>query len=189
MEDVMIIVAFLLLIFTAVGAIRYNTLRRKWAGVIGVGGSYVVLLGIMLLVSAIATLISVITGNGNSATTGETVMMIIVMLLALAYMVFVMLTRCPTTQQKILLPIVACLIGAGFIVRLLLGIFLHIPMESGKSSEAKFPEIIFDTQENCFRMTSESGDHADYYCQATGQTVQFYASDIADGLPNGCRRG
>lgn len=39
------------------GAIFYNPLRRKMAGIIGVGGSYLILAGVMLLVMTLASLI------------------------------------------------------------------------------------------------------------------------------------
>ena len=100
-----------------------------------------------------------------------------------------MLTRCLTVAQRIQRLFAACLIGFGFCWRLLAAIFLHMPMESGKKESSAFPAILYDSNENQFRLLSDSGDHADYYCEKTGQRAQFYASDLADGLPNGWRRG
>lgn len=168
------------------GTFCYNPIRRKMAGIIGVGGAYVIVLGIMLLAGSIGTLI-----NGNSAgtSTGEMVMMIVVMVVCLGYMVLVMITRCHTVSQRIWLPIAACLIGFGFCWRLLAAVVLHIPMESGKKEETKFPKILYDNNENIYQLLNDSGDHADYYCQKTGETKQFWESDLADGLPFGWRRG
>ena len=53
-------VAFMILGFCA-----YNPLRRKYAGTIGVGGSYLVLLGIMLLASSVGQIIGTVTGESN----------------------------------------------------------------------------------------------------------------------------
>ncbi len=169
------------------GFLAYNPLRRKYAGIIGVGGSYIVLLGVMLLISSIGQIIGAITGESRASAL-EIILGLIVMLLSLGYMVYVMLTRCRTVAQRILLPFVACLIGFGFCWRLLAAIVAHVPMESGKSGNF-FPAILYDTSDNQFRLLSESGDHADYYCEKTGQRVQFYESDLSDGLPNGWRRG
>lgn len=180
---IIIAIAFMLLGFFA-----YNPLRRKYAGVIGVGGSYVVLLGVMLLFSSIGQIIGTITGKSNVSAL-EIVLGVVVMLLCLGYMVFVMLTRCETAAQRILLPFVACLIGFGFIWRFLAALVFHMPMESGKTSGGAFPAILYDPNENQFRLLNEGGDNATYYCEKTGQQVLFYASDLADGLPNGWRRG
>ncbi|MBQ8813801.1 MAG: hypothetical protein IJZ85_04835 [Lachnospiraceae bacterium] len=169
-----------------IGAFGYNSLRRKWAGIIGVGGSYLILIGVMLLVAAIGTLIRVIGGGSAGANGVEIVTSIIFLLICLAYTVYVMITRCTTVMQRIMLPIVAVLIGFGFCWRFLAALIFHIPMESGKV-EVKFPAVIYDPNGDEYRMQSESGDHADYYCQKTGQSVQLWESDIEDGLPNGWR--
>ena len=175
-------VAFMILGFCA-----YNPLRRKYAGTIGVGGSYLVLLGIMLLASSVGQIIGTVTGESNVSAL-EIILGVSVMILCLGYMVYVMLTRCQTVKQRILLPFAACLIGCGFCWRLLAAIVAHVPMESGKDGTA-FPAILYDPEENQFRLLSDSGDHADYYCAKTGRQVQFYTSDLSDGLPNGWRRG
>lgn len=170
------------------GFFAYNSLRRKYAGTIGVGGSYIILLGVMLLFSSIGQIIGAISGESNVSAL-EIVLGVVVMLLCLGYMVFVMLTRCETVAQRILLPFAACLIGFGFIWRLLASIVAHVPMESGEHAEGAFPAILYDPSENQFRLLNEGGDNATYYCDKTGQQILFYKSDLADGLPNGWRRG
>ena len=184
----MIILIIAAIAFMFLGLFSYNPIRRKYAGIIGVGGSYVVLLGVMLLFSSVGQIIGTITGKSNVSAL-EIVLGVVVMLLCLGYMVFVMLTRCETVAQRILLPFVACLIGFGFIWRFLAAIVFHMPMESGKSAEGAFPAILYDPGENQFRLLNEGGDNARYYCEKTGQEAFFYASDLADGLPNGWRRG
>ena len=169
-----------------IGAIRYNHLRRNWAGIIGVGGSYLVLIGVMEIVSLVATLIAKIAGQKVSGNASEIVVAVIFMIVCLLYTAYVMLTRCRTKGQCIMLPIVACLIGLGFCWRFLAALLLHIPMESG-NDKVKFPAVIYDPDNNEFRLQSDSGDHADYYCSATGQSVQLWEADVQDGLPNGWR--
>ena len=39
---------------------------------------------------------------------------VFIMLICLGYMAMVIVGRCETTAQKVMLPLVACLIGAGF---------------------------------------------------------------------------
>ena len=184
-----VIISGIAVIAMLIGAIFYNPLRRKWAKVVGVGGSYMILLGIMILVMGISTLVSVISGEGNSASAGETVTMVVVGVLCLLYMGYVMLLRCETAGQRIMLPFAACLIGLGFCWRFLFALILHIPMESGEAASVAFPTVLISPEGEEFRMQSDSGDHADYYCMRTGQTVQFWQADIEDGLPNGWRRG
>ena len=97
----MIILIIAAIAFMFLGFFSYNPIRRKYAGIIGVGGSYVVLLGVMLLFSSIGQIIGTITGKSNVSAL-EIVLGVVVMLLCLGYMVFVMLTRCETVAQRIL---------------------------------------------------------------------------------------
>ena len=65
-----------------------------------------------------------------------------------------------------------------------------MPMESGRQTEgAAFPSVLYDNYENRFELLNAGGDNATDYCQKTGQQVLFYESDLADGVPNGWRRG
>lgn len=183
MEGILIAIAVIAMLG---GAIFYNPLRRKMSNIIGVGGSYMILIGIMLLVVSIVELF---TRSESKSSTMETVISIIFMVLCLGYMVYVMLARCNTAAQRIWLPFAACLIGLGFCWRFLAALILHIPMESGKAQQVVFPAVLYDPSENEFRLQSNSGDHADYYCRATGQSVQFWEADLAEGLPSGWRVG
>ncbi len=58
-----------------------------------------------------------------------------------------------------------------------------------QSQDVSYPDVLYDSWENQYRLQSSSYDHADYYCSATGDTVQFWASDFEDGLPSGWRTG
>ena len=167
------------------GTIGYNGLREKWAGIIGVGGSYVILLGVMLLIGTIGTLIKAITGQELGSGAGEIVGTVIIMLLCLGYMAVVIVGRCETTAQKVMLPLVACLIGAGFVWRLLLAIVAHVPMAGGGDKAAgleAMPDVIYDP--NNYRAAwykqGTYGDHV-VYRGPKGESVTFYKSDIESG--------
>lgn len=170
------------------GFFGYNSLREKWAGVVGVGGCYIILLGIMLLISLIGSLISLITGKGSTGASSavEVILVIVAMLACVGYMVHVMLTRCTTVAQRVMLPFVACLIGFGFCWRLLASIVLHMPMESGKQETPKYAKNIMDRDNNMYYLIQEGADQATWYCQKTGQQVTFYDSDLSEtGAPYG----
>ena len=184
-----LVVASFVLMFA--GFFAYNPVRRKWAGIIGVGGSYVVLLGVMTLVMLIGSMVRRIAGTSiSSAGIGETIGTVLVMLVCLAYMVYVILTRCSTVAQRIKLPFVACLIGYGFCLRFLAAIVFHVPMESGstRQEEANFPSLIRDPNGEQYRCLGVYGDHAEYCCDKTGQRVTFNRAVLDDGFPNGWER-
>lgn len=167
------------------GAIFYNPLRRKMMGVIGVGGSYLILIGIMCLVMMIGQLIQ---GNAKAnASATEIVITILFMIAALGYMVFVMITRCRTAIQRVMLPFAAVLIGFGFCWRFLAALVLHIPMENGKTAakKAAFPSAILSSSGERFELENDSGDNATYYCPKNGQRAQFRDVDFEDGYPAG----
>lgn len=183
---ILIIIAVVLMF---VGFFGYNSLRKKWNGVIGVGGAYIITLGILLGVSLFGSIIGTIFGaSTEGASVGEVILVVIFTVLCLGYMVYIMLTRCQTLAQRVLLPFVALVIGFGFCWRLLASIFLHIPMEDGKSTGGfAFPAIMYDPNGEQYRLQSDSGDHADYYCERTGQSAQFHKADFEDG-PYGWRK-
>lgn len=184
----MIAVLLILCIVLMIGGFfGYNPLRKKWAGIVGVGGSYIILLGIMLLVMLVGSLISAIFGGSTGGSSVvEVILVFVFMLLCVGYMVYVMLTRCTTTAQRVMLPFVACMIGFGFCWRLLASIVLHMPMESGEQETAKFAKNIMDANNNMYYLINEGSDNATWYCEKTGQKVTFYASDVSEnGVPYG----
>lgn len=165
------------------GAFFYNPLRRKMAGIVGVGGSYLILIGIMLLITCIAMIFG---GEKIGANGVEIVVTIIFMVLTLGYMVFIMITRCNTVMQKIMLPFAAILIGMGFAWRLLALLILHIPMENGKTAKTSvFPRAITSPEGERFTIENEGTDIATYYCARTGARVQFRDCDFDEGYPTG----
>lgn len=178
-----------LLIFILGGFFLYNPLRRKFRGIIGVGGSYFLATGVMVLIGLIAAIFSKEARASMDGGVAGLILYIVIALAAVAYLAFIMLTRCQTVGQRIALPFVVLIIAFGFATRLMASIFLHMPMESGKEDEeASFPEFIYDGDENPWQLLNKGGDNANYYCQKTGETKMFYISDFASGAPSGFHR-
>ncbi|MBQ8837299.1 MAG: hypothetical protein IJ002_07325 [Clostridia bacterium] len=185
MEGILMAIAVIAML---VGTAFYNPLRRKVAGVVGVGGSYMILAGVMLFVMLIGQLFN---HEEVSVSIMEIVMVIIFMLLCLGYMVYVMLVRCETVAQRVMLPIIACLIGLGFCMRFILMLACHIPMESGKeTASVHFPKRVIDDQgETWQRQGDGTGDLEEYYCGKTGARINLrYTGDYVN-YPAGWREG
>lgn len=167
------------------GGIFYNKLRTKYYGIVGVGGSYFITIGLMVLGMLIGQLIQGFGDVGASAM--EIIILIVVMLAAMAYMVFIMLTRCTTVMQRVFLPFACLMIAFGFCLRLLLAIVFRIPMSNGAPAAAKFPASLTDDQGDTWNLQSDSGDHADYYCPKNGNTVTVWYTGDYVNLPAGWR--
>lgn len=181
-QTTIMIIGVIAAVFVLIGTFGYNALRRKMAGVIGVGGSYIILLGLMLLVTGIVQLI-----GGNAPSQQELVITLILAALAMLYMVFVIIVKCKTLAQRILLPIIAVLIACGFIWRLLAAIVFKTPLNPAPAVKAVFPENITDPDGNYYVLRNVSGDYATYDCAKTGGSVQFHTADFEGGVPTGWR--
>lgn len=105
----------------------------------------------------------------------EGVVSVVFLLLCIAYTVYVMLVRCQTAKQRILLPFAAILIGLGFCLRFLGALIFHIPMESGKS--AKAPSRIYNPQKQAYKLIDENDLYADYMAENGGDTVRVVKQD------------
>lgn len=184
MGDMSIILAGVAFIFVIVGTMRYDKLRRKWARIIGVGGAYVILIGIMLLVEIIVSLFALISGNKDAfAGAGETILLVIVMMACMAYMVICMM-KCSTVKERLMLPFAACMIGAGFCWRLIGSIVFHTPMSNGSEETSdefdlnQLPNIIYDDTNNRWQLQQRNGDSVVYH-NDSGQMVTIYSGQIS----------
>lgn len=179
--EIMAILSPIMLCLVIVGTIRYNKLRQNWAHVMGVPGSYVIFLGIIMFVGLIGTVISLIAGNHPD--TSEVVPGIIVVVLCLGYMAYLMLTKCRSTKERILLPVVACLIGAGFCWRLIGAIVFHTPMSNGKPADEfdlnRMPNIIYDDSNNRWQLQHRNYDTVVYH-NDNGQEVTIYSGQVSE---------
>ena len=182
-----------LLIFILGGFFLYNPVRRKYSGVVGVVSSYFIATGLLLLAGIIGAIFIPSMRSSAGDDVMSAIIMIIIAVVAVLYLIFIMITRCRTVLQRIMLPFAVLIIAFGFATRLMAAIFLHWPMENGKSdadadATATFPEYIYDHDENPWQLISVGGDNANYYCQKTGETRMFYISDFEYGAPTGFHR-
>ena len=166
------------------GGIFYNKLRVKYYGIIGVGGSYMALIGIMMLVSLIGTLFS-----GEGFGSAELFVGIIFMIIGVGYLVYVMIVRCNTVMQRVLLPLVAVMIAFGFCWRFVLMLIFKVPMSNGAPAEAaaRFPATVIDDQGETWYLMSDSGDHAEYECRKTGARNTFWVTGDYVNFPTSWR--
>ena len=159
----------------------YNALRRKYAGIIGIPGSYFILLTAFLVIGLIRGIFT--GGFGESAL--ELILTILIMLAGIAYTVL-MILRCETLADKILLPIAAILIGSGFCIRFIAAIAFHVPMESGKVEDKNvFPTSMRDSGGDVWELQTHNDVSAEYRCAKTGERRQFGVGDFSNGRPFG----
>ncbi len=169
------------------GGIFFNKLRARYYGIIGVGGSYMATIGVMMLVALIGSIF----GGGGFETT-ELIVGIIFMIIGLGYLIYVMFARCSTVMERIFLPIVAVMIAFGFCWRLVFAIILRTPIGNGApensdgTAAAKFPSGLVDDQGETWQLLSDSGDHAEYQCRKTGARTTLWYTDHLN-LPYGWR--
>ena len=164
------------------GTIGYKNLRRKWAGIIGVGGSYIVLIGVVQLIVLVAGLIMGLAGNNAAFSFGDIAGSVFLAVVCLLYTALIIFSRCETTAQRLTLPFAACMIACGFAWRLVFSIITHAPMDSGETASSpldSMPDTIYDTNNGraTWRKQGVYGDHVDYY-GPNGETVTFYQSNV-----------
>ena len=158
----------------------YNGLRRKYAGIIGIPGSYFILLTAFLVIGLIRGIIK----GGFGETPLELVLTIVIMLAGIAYTVL-MILRCETLSDKILLPFAAILIGSGFCIRFIASIAFHVPMESGKVESVSFPPSMRDSSGDIWKLKTHNDVMAEYYCGKTGARREFGVGEFSSGMPFG----
>ena len=159
----------------------YNALRRKYAGIIGVPGSYFILMTVFILIGLIRR---IFLGGSGGESAIEMVLTILVMLAGLAYTVL-MILRCETLADKLLLPIAAVLIGSGFCIRFIASIVFHVPMESGKVESVSFPSAMRDSSGDIWELKTHNDVVAEYYCGKTGARREFGIGEFSGGTPFG----
>ncbi len=182
---------FLVIIFiiSAIGFFGFNKLRSAWSGVIGLGGCYIILVGVVSLFLMLGIIFEVISGQSSfgSDWIGAAAIAFVISAVCLFYMVHVMRTRCNTTARRILLPFIAILLAAAFVWRLAAAIIFHLPMSNGSESDntsgnqfdiSNLPVIIYDDSNSRWQIQSKNGDSATYESD-TGQRVTIYNAQIS----------
>lgn len=161
------------LVLGCIGGISYNSLCRKYEGVIGVFGAYFITTGIGMLILGISGL--------SKSGLSELLLVFGIAAVALLYMVYIMIKKCKTVKQRILLPFVAILIGFGFAVRITLKIFLRIPMASPKKDTSIFPKFLLSHEGENFCREDCGSSSAEYVSMSSSRRVTFYKSDFPLG--------
>ena len=185
----------IMLIFVLGGFFLYNPVRRKYSGVIGVVGSYLTATGLIMTMMIIAAIFIPSMRDTLDGDIASVIISIVFVVATVLYLVFIMITRCKTILQRIMLPFAVIIIAFGFATRLMASIFLHLPMENGKSNDGAtsvFPKYLIDSDGNTWElMNGGYGDNAEYYCSKYSGTRSVHISDFQDGgLPAGFyRRG
>ena len=108
-------ITFLLIlcaVFMVGGFVAYNPLRRKMDGIIGVGGAYLILLGILMLFASIGQIAGTISGTSNVSAL-EIILGIAVAVAGLGYMVIVMLSAARPPASASCSPLPPCSSGSG----------------------------------------------------------------------------
>lgn len=173
MDIFMAIVIGLAVVIMIAGGIFYNKLRAAYYGIIGVGGSYMALIGIMMLCILIGTIFG---GAGFNA--AELITGIIFMLIGLGYLVYAMISRCHTTMQRVLLPLVAVMIAFGFCWRFLLMLVIKVPMSDGSpAAKPDFPQTVTDDKGESWDLELSGDERAEYRCRKTGERQTFSVSN------------
>lgn len=161
-----------------IGFFGFNRLRAAWGGIIGMGGCWIILIGFAALIGAVGEL------TDKNREIGTLLGLIVIFLLCGLYAAHIMLTRCSSTKQRVMLPFVAALIAAAFVWRLIahvaLGMSMGSPAENNANSDgiAALPAIIYDEGNNRWQTQGNFGDHATYV-NDSGQRVDIYNATIS----------
>ena len=109
------------------GVFGYKSLRLKWSGILGVGRSYIILLGVMAALSAVGGLIGMIGKMDSAPGIGEILVLIVVA--AICGVVYLgAAASCETTGQKIGLLFAAIFIAYGWMLRFIWALITRAPM-------------------------------------------------------------
>lgn len=127
------IAAVCLVAFMFYGIINFRKIRAKWDGIIGVGGAFLSMSGIIGAIMIVAHLVSVLIGKAELNAGGLIGPVIIVVLCAIPLVKAMM--RCVTVKQRVMLPFVCFHLTYGFLVRFLLHIFAHVPMDMPETNK------------------------------------------------------
>lgn len=167
-----------ILLLCFIGTVGYNKIMIKYRGIIGgVGTAWLVTMGIVL---SIATVIGIIRAIAGAGSLNITSMILYIAIGALGiYSLVKAEKRCQTTGQKIILPFVCFALAMGFGWRILLKIFMSLPMESGSSGG--FPKH-FHQNGKFYSLVNDYGTSA-LYRSEDGSEITLNRSQ-ADSIPD-----
>ena len=181
-EVILGIAAPIILLLCFIGTAGYNKIMVKWRDIIGgVGTAWLVTMGILLSVVSVVGIVRAIIGAGAVNVTS------LVLYIAIAvwgiYALIKAEKRCSTTGQKIMVPFVCFALAMGFGWRILLKIFMSLPMESGSSGG--FPKHFYQNGK-FYSLVNDYGTSA-LYRSEDGSEITLNRSQ-ADSIPDMDRR-
>ncbi len=156
------------LVLVVVSAIKFNSLRENWYGIIGLPSAY------LFFCFFIGGLSMIITQEQPLMGAAFTVV-------GLAFLVWIEI-KCKTAAQHILAPFVAILLVFGFVVRLIMSVVFHMEManpgKDGNNSEddSKYFRD-FTTAEGTYKLKSTHMDEA-WYTDPNGKDVKIKKSEL-----------
>lgn len=177
-EVILGIAAPIILLLCFIGTAGYNKIMVKWRDIIGgVGTAWLVTMGIVLSIMSVVGIIRAIIGAGSINVTS------LVLYIAIAvwgiYALIKAEKRCSTTGQKIMVPFVCFALAMGFGWRILLKIFMSLPMESGSSDG--FPKSV-NQNGKWYYLLNDYGTSATYRSH-DGDEITLNRSEISN-IPN-----
>ena len=177
-EVILGIVAPIILLLCFIGTAGYNKIMVKWRDIIGgVGTAWLVTMGILLSIVSVVGIIRAVIGAGAVNITS------LILYIAIAvwgiYALIKAEKRCLTTGQKIMVPFVCFALAMGFGWRILLKIFMSLPMESGSSGG--FPKNV-NQNGKWYSLVTDYGTSA-LYRTHDGDEITLNRSEI-NNMPN-----
>ena len=170
----------------AYGVFGYKSLRLKWNGILGVGSSYFILLGLMAACSVVGGLIGMIGKNGSAPKFVELIVLLIFAVIgALLYLGAA--ASCATTGQKIGVLFAAIFIAYGWTLRFIWALITRSSMYDPAADIAKQEEAQRAEQEELERrreavkmeaMKQFDVQGSDVTVNSTGDMVKINGGDF-----------
>lgn len=158
-----VVIVFIVSVCMIGGTIGFNPIRRKLNGIIGIGGCFICMTGIVMYISLVGGLVSaLLSGEKITSNLIEVVILLAITAGCMGYMIHIMMTKCTTTFEILTLPLFALFVALGFGWRVMLQYFLHLEMEGGTASSRGFPKTIHDSWGVEWRLTSDMGYAGEY---------------------------
>lgn len=170
--------ALVFVAFMIVCIVRFPKLRDNWSGIIGIPGAYLTATAIVAVVWLLIGCVGILFGNKVDPVS---IVTLIIMALLCAIPLFNGLKKCETTKEKVMMPFVCIMLAFGFVWRVLMFIFMRVPIDSGSKVEDKsygyFPEVVYDDNGVAFSKMSEASGTA-FYRNNDGIQVELKLTDL-----------
>lgn len=174
-EIILAIVAPMILLSSLIGTIGYRKILGKFEGIMSTGTAILFAIGIAALIMCIGSISRMFRGNANVL---ELIMCIVIAGFC-GYIFSKALSRCTTTKEKVMLPFACWCVAMGFGFRVVLKIFMNLPMDG--SSSGGFPKH-FHRNGKFYSLVADYGTSAEYQSE-DGDRITLNRSQ-ADSIPD-----